>query len=179
MRAAVETVAENTSDGVTAPLFYAAFFGAAGEYVYKAVNTMDSMVGYKNDRYIDFGRCAAKLDDVFNYIPSRISALLMIAASCILGMDYNNAYRIFKRDRFKHASPNSAQTESVCAGALGLKLAGDAWYFGELHKKPFIGDDIRQIEVSDIAKINRMMYTAAALALLVFGAVKAVLIWVI
>lgn len=162
MRAAVETVAENTSDGVTAPLFYAAFFGAAGEYVYKAVNTMDSMVGYKNDRYIDFGRCAAKLDDVFNYIPSRISALLMIAASCILGMDYNNAYRIFKRDRFKHASPNSAQTESVCAGALGLKLAGDAWYGGVLFKKDYIGDEVKKIDREDIKRACKLMNVTGA-----------------
>lgn len=162
MRAAVETVAENTSDGVTAPLFYASFFGAAGEYVYKAVNTMDSMTGYKNDRYIDFGRCAAKLDDAFNFIPSRISALLMIAASWVLGMDYNNAYRIFKRDRFRHASPNSAQTESVCAGALGLRLAGDAWYGGILFKKDYIGDEVKKIDREDIRRACKLMSITGA-----------------
>ena len=157
MRAAVETVAENTSDGITAPFMYAAIMGAAGQYIYKAVNTMDSMVGYKNARYIDFGRCAAKTDDVFNYIPSRISAVLMIAASFILGMDYRNAYRIFRRDRFRHASPNSAQTESVCAGALDLRLAGDAWYGGVLFKKDYIGDEIKEIDYEDIRRACRLM----------------------
>lgn len=162
MRAAVETVAENTSDGVTAPLFYAALFGAAGEYIYKAVNTMDSMVGYKNERYIDFGRCAAKTDDVVNFIPSRIAAVLMIAASRILGMDYKNAYRIFRRDRFKHASPNSAQTESACAGALGLRLAGDAWYGGVLFKKEYIGDEIKKIDNEDIKRACSLMSVTGA-----------------
>lgn len=157
-RAAVETVAENTSDGITAPLFYTALLGSFGGYIYKAVNTMDSMVGYKNDRYMYFGRCAARLDDVANFIPSRLSAALMIAASYLLGYDYKGARRIFRRDRFKHASPNSAQTESVCAGALGLRLAGDAWYGGVLFKKEFIGDAGREIESEDIKRACRLSF---------------------
>ena len=129
IRAAVETVAENTSDGVTAPLFYIAFFGAVGGSFYKAANTMDSMIGYKNEKYAELGRSAARLDDVLNFIPSRLSALLMIAVCSLLRFDAKNAFRIWRRDRRKHASPNSAQTESACAGALHLRLAGDAWYF--------------------------------------------------
>jgi adenosylcobinamide-phosphate synthase len=167
MRAAVETVAENTSDGVTAPLIYCALFGSAGEYVYKAVNTMDSMVGYKNERYIDFGKCAAKLDDILNFIPSRISAVLMICASFLLSMDYKNAVKIFKRDRLKHASPNSAQTESVCAGALDLRLAGDARYGGVLFKKDFIGDEIKEINYHDIRRANRLMTCTGVLSFLI------------
>lgn len=158
MRAAVETVAENTSDGITAPLFYTALLGSFGGYIYKAVNTMDSMIGYKNDRYMYFGRCAAKLDDAANFIPSRLSAVLMIAASYLLGYDYKGAHRIFRRDRFKHASPNSAQTESACAGALGLRLAGDAWYGGVLFKKEFIGDAGREIEAEDIKRACRLSF---------------------
>lgn len=164
MRAAVETVAENTSDGVTAPLFYCALFGSAGEYVYKAVNTMDSMIGYKNEKYMDFGRCAARLDDVLNFIPSRLSALLMICASYILGYDHKNAKKIFLRDRYKHASPNSAQTESVCAGALNIRLAGNAWYGGVLFEKEYIGDDTRPIEAPDIKRACRLMYATGALS---------------
>jgi adenosylcobinamide-phosphate synthase len=167
MRAAVETVAENTSDGVTAPLIYCALFGSAGEYVYKAVNTMDSMIGYKNERYIDFGKCAARLDDILNFIPSRISAVLMICASFLLRMDYKNAAKIFKRDRLKHASPNSAQTESVCAGALDLRLAGDAWYGGVLFKKDFIGDEIKEINYHDIRRANRLMTCTGVLSFLI------------
>lgn len=140
-RAAVETIAENTSDGVIAPMLYTAIGGPVLGFVYKAVNTMDSMLGYKNDKYMYFGRFAARLDDVVNFIPARISAYLMIAAAFIGGrqLDGKNAYRIFKRDRFNHASPNSAQTESVCAGALRVQLAGDAVYFGKLVKKKYIG----------------------------------------
>lgn len=136
-RAAVETIAENTSDGVIAPMLYTAIGGPVLGFVYKAVNTMDSMLGYKNDKYMYFGRFAARLDDVVNFIPARISAYLMIAAAFIGGRQFDgkNAYRIFKRDRFNHASPNSAQTESVCAGALRVQLAGDAVYFGKLVKK--------------------------------------------
>lgn len=156
-KAAVETIAENTSDGVIAPLFYMMLFGGAGGWLYKAVNTMDSMVGYKNERYINFGRTAARTDDVFNYIPARLAAALMIAAAYLGDFDGPGAVRIFKRDRYKHASPNSAQTESVCAGALNVQLAGDAWYFGELHKKEFIGDPIRQVETEDIRRAARLM----------------------
>ena len=159
-RAAVETVAENTSDGVIAPIFYIALGGPLGGCLYKAANTMDSMVGYKNDRYIDFGRCAALFDDVVNYIPARLAALELVLAAYLTGMDGKNAWRIWKRDRRNHASPNSAQTESAVAGALGLRLAGDAVYFGKLHKKPFIGDDLRPIEPEDIRRSHRLMFTA-------------------
>ncbi|MCF0127972.1 MAG: cobalamin biosynthesis protein CobD [Pseudobutyrivibrio sp.] len=163
IKAAVETVAENTSDGVTAPMLYLALGGPVLGFFYKAVNTMDSMVGYKNDRYLDFGRVAAKLDDVANFLPARISAGLMIAAAFIGGREFDgkNAARIFKRDRYKHKSPNSAQTESVCAGALGIQLAGDAFYFGKLVKKDFIGDPIRNVEAKDIVRAGRLLYVTA------------------
>lgn len=164
-RAAVETIAENTSDGVIAPMLYTAIGGPVLGFVYKAVNTMDSMLGYKNDKYMYFGRFAARLDDVVNFIPARISAYLMIAAAFIGGRQFDgkNAYRIFKRDRFNHASPNSAQTESVCAGALRVQLAGDAVYFGKLVKKKYIGDRLREIEYEDIKRANRLMYITAFL----------------
>ena len=142
-KAAVETVAENASDGVAAPAIFMAIGGGVGGFIYKAVNTMDSMVGYKNEKYINFGKAAAKADDIFNFLPSRITAVLMIVSAALLGYDFKNAFRIFKRDRLKHASPNSAQTESVCAGAFGIRLAGDAWYFGKLYKKDYIGDPIQ------------------------------------
>ncbi len=171
-KAAVETVAENTSDGVTAPLIYMLIGGTPLGFLYKAVNTMDSMLGYKNDKYLYFGRVPAKMDDVFNYIPARITALSMTAASFLCGLDGKNAWRIYKRDRRKHASPNAAQTESVCAGALRVRLAGDAVYFGRLYKKEFIGDAVRQIEPEDIKRAGRLMYVTAFLMLLVFGAVK-------
>ena len=175
IRAAVETVAENTSDGVTAPLFYIALGGAVGGFVYKAVNTMDSMIGYKNEKYADLGRFAAKLDDCLNFVPSRLSALLMIAACPLIGLDGKNACRIWKRDRRKHASPNSAQTESVCAGALHLRLAGDAWYFEELHKKPYIGDDDRAIEPEDIRRANQLMYAASIVMLIAAAVIRCIL----
>ena len=165
-RAAVETVAENTADGIIAPLFYIALFGPLGGCVYKSVNTMDSMVGYKNDRYMDFGRFAAKFDDVVNYIPARLAALELILAAYLTGMDGKNAWRIWKRDRRNHASPNSAQTESAVAGALGLRLAGDAVYFGKLVKKPYIGDELRPIEPEDIRRAHRLMFTATGEMLL-------------
>lgn len=172
-RAAVETIAENTSDGVIAPMIYTAIGGPVLGFVYKAVNTMDSMLGYKNDKYMYFGRFAARLDDVVNFIPARISAYLMIAAAFIGGMQFDgkNAYRIFKRDRFNHASPNSAQTESVCAGALRVQLAGDAVYFGKLVKKKYIGDGLREIEYEDIKRANRLMYITAFLCELLSVAV--------
>ncbi len=167
-RAAVETVAENTSDGVIAPLFWILLFGAAGGFFYKAVNTMDSMLGYKNDAYLYFGRAAAKTDDAVNFIPARISALLMILSCPFLGLDRKNAVRIFRRDRFKHDSPNSAQTESVCAGALGIRLAGDAVYGGIVKKKEYIGDPLREIRYNDIAGSVRLMYGATVLMLCLF-----------
>lgn len=167
IKATVETVAENTSDGVTAPLLYMAVFGALGGFFYKAVNTMDSMIGYKTEKYADIGHFAAKFDDFLNFIPSRITAVIMIFSAYILGLDGKNALRIWRRDRRNHASPNSAQTEAVCAGALGVQLAGDAYYFGELHKKEFIGDELREIECDDIRRANRLMYAASTVTLLI------------
>ena len=174
-KAAVETVAENTSDGVIAPLIYMALFGACGAFFYKAVNTMDSMIGYKNDKYIYLGMIAAKLDDVVNYIPARLSALFMIVVSGVLGMNTKQAWRIYKRDRYQHASPNSAQTEAVCAGALSIQLAGDAYYFGELYHKPVIGDADRPVLPEDIRSANRLMYGTSILTLLVSVIVLAVM----
>ena len=177
-RAAVETIAENTSDGVIAPMLYTAIGGPVLGFVYKAVNTMDSMLGYKNDKYMYFGRFAARLDDVVNFIPARISAYLMIIAAFIGGRQFDgrNAYRIFKRDRFNHASPNSAQTESVCAGALRVQLAGDAVYFGKLVKKKYIGDRLREIEYEDIKRANRLMYITAFLCELLSVAVMSLIL---
>ena len=165
-KAAVETVAENASDGVIAPLFYMMLGGAPLALTYKAVNTMDSMVGYKNEQYLNFGRAAAKLDDAANYLPSRIAALLWIAAAALTGNDAKGAWRIWRRDRRNHASPNSAQTESACAGALGVQLAGPATYFGEYYDKPTIGDAARAIEPKDILQANRMMRVASVLGLI-------------
>lgn len=174
-KAAVETVAENTSDGVIAPLFYMALFGVYGAFVYKAINTMDSMTGYKNDHYIYFGTCAAKLDDIANFIPARLGALLMVAASYLTGLDGKGAWRIFKRDRYNHASPNSAQSEAVCAGALSVELAGDAYYFGKLYKKKTIGDHIRDICPEDIRRANKLMYVTSILMVVLCVAVIFVL----
>lgn len=162
-KAAIETVAENTSDGVIAPMLYTALGGPILGFFYKAVNTMDSMVGYKNDRYLYLGRAAARLDDAVNYIPARISAYLMIGAAFLAGRNFSGrqAFLIHKRDSRNHASPNSAQTESVCAGALGIRLAGDASYFGKLVKKPYIGDALRKVEYEDIRRSNHLMYATA------------------
>ena len=167
LKAAVETVAENASDGILAPLLFAAVLGPVGGICYKAVNTMDSMVGYKNDRYLYFGRAAAKLDDVLNFLPARISGFLMAAAAC-LGFDGKNSFRIFFRDRKNHASPNSAHTEAACAGALGLQLGGTHDYFGKPVVKPTIGDDLRAVTRGDVAAANRLALTTALLALLIF-----------
>ena len=177
-RAAVETIAENTSDGVIAPMLYTAIGGPVLGFVYKAVNTMDSMIGYKNDKYMYFGRFAARLDDVVNFIPARISAYLMIAAAFIGGRQFDgkNAHRIFKRAYINHASPNSAQTESVCAGALRVQLAGDAVYFGKLVKKKYIGDGLREIEYEDIKRADRLMYITAFLCELLSVAVMSLVL---
>ena len=171
-RAAVETVAENTSDGIVAPLIYLAIGGAPLGFFYKAVNTMDSMLGYVEPPYKNIGLIPAKADDVANFLPARISALFMLAAGWLLGMDGKNGWKIFRRDRFNHASPNSAQTESVCAGLLGLQLAGDAWYHGVLHKKKFIGDPLREIEHEDIPRACRLLYGTALLALALCAGIK-------
>lgn len=175
IRAAVETVAENTSDGVTTPIMYMALGGGALGFFYKAANTMDSMIGYKNEKYADLGRFAAKLDDVLNYLPSRITAIIMIFSAYLIRFNGRNALKIWKRDRRKHASPNSAQTESVCAGALDIRLAGDAYYFGELHKKEYIGDNNRQIENEDIRRANRLMYCTSVIVLLIFAALRSII----
>lgn len=171
-RAAVETVAENFSDGCVAPLLYMLLGGAPLALCYKAVNTMDSMVGYKNARWLHFGRVPAKLDDAANYIPARLAALLLIAAAKLCGEDAASAYRIWKRDRRKHASPNSAQCEAAMAGALGLRLCGPAAYFGERHEKPWIGDRRREIVPGDIRRACRMEYAGAVLGLAVFGMIR-------
>ena len=171
-KAAVETVAENTSDGIIAPLFYMAIGGPVLMFFYKGVNTMDSMVGYKNEKYLNFGRYAAKFDDIMNYIPARISAWLMVAASYVCGFDGKNAAKIYKRDRYNHASPNSAQTEAVMAGALDIQLAGNAYYFGKLYEKPTIGDNIRPVESQDIKRANRLLYVSAAMAVALFAGIR-------
>lgn len=174
-KAAVETVAENTSDGVIAPLIYLCIGGAPLGFLYKAFNTMDSMIAYKNDQYINFGRAAALCDDFVNFIPSRVSAIIMIISAFITGFDGKNAYKIFKRDRFNHDSPNSAQTESVCAGALNVMLAGDAVYKGVLHKKKTIGDDNRPVEFEDIKRVNKLMYATAVIGLVIFSMINLLL----
>ena len=172
-KAAVETVAENSTDGVVAPLCFLMLGGAGLGLLYKAVNTMDSMVGYRNERYQYFGTAAARLDDVCNFLPARLSALLMILSALMTGLDGKHAFRIWLRDRRKHKSPNSAQTESVCAGALGVELAGDASYFGTVQHKPAIGDGLRPIEARDIERACRLMLADSLLAVLLLGAVRA------
>ena len=172
IKAAVETVAENTSDGVIAPMLYMAVGGAVLGFAYKSVNTMDSMIGYKNEEYLYFGTAAAKLDDFVNYVPARLSAVLMILAAFFCGMDWRKAVYIYRRDRFKHKSPNAAQTEAVMAGALHVQLAGDAWYFGKLYEKPVIGDDIREIGAEDIKRSHRLLYGTAVLGIFLLLAVK-------
>ena len=165
IRATVETIAENTSDGIIAPMFFLALRGAPAGFFYKAVNTMDSMLGYIDAPYTNFGWLPAKADDVCNFLPARLSALLMLAAGAVQKLDIRNGWKIFCRDRYKHASPNSAQTEAACAGLLDVQLAGDAWYRGVLHKKEYIGDPIREIEISDIPLTCRLMYITSFLML--------------
>jgi adenosylcobinamide-phosphate synthase len=195
-KAAVETVAENTSDGIIAPMLYTAIGGPILGIIYKSINTMDSMVAYRNEKYIDFGRAAALTDDFANFLPARISGVLMIAATGILGLmqklcredddEYpqndtfhysaSNALRILRRDRRKHASPNAAHTEAVCAGALSIELAGDASYFGEIHHKPTLGDPIRPIESEDIIRANRLMLGTAIICEFLCLAVMALIL---
>jgi adenosylcobinamide-phosphate synthase len=171
-KAAVETVAENASDGVVAPLFYLLLGGAPLGLLYKAVNTMDSMVGYRSERYRYFGTAAARLDDVLNFLPARIAGVFMALAAHLGGFDGKNAWRVFRRDRYNHKSPNSAQTESAMAGALRVQLAGDAYYFGELVHKKTIGDDLRPVVPADIPAANRLMYRTAGLCLALFAAAR-------
>lgn len=178
-KAAVETVAENASDGVIAPLLFLMIGGVPLGFFYKAVNTMDSMVGYKNDKYLYFGRAAAKFDDVLNYIPARLSGMLMCGAAAFCGMDSKNAWRIYWRDRYNHSSPNSAHTEATAAGAMHIQLAGNAYYFGKLYEKPTLGDPDRPVEYEDIPRVNRLLYATAILSLVIFGLVKGIVLWLI
>ena len=178
-KATVETVAENTSDGIIAPMIYMFLGGAPLAFLYKGVNTLDSMIGYKNDKYLYFGRFAAKTDDVFNFIPAVFSGLIMVLASFICGFNGKNAWKIFLRDRHNHSSPNSAKTEAVCAGALEIQLAGDAWYFGKLVKKKTIGDPLREPEQEDIKRANILLYATAATALFLFTFINLALLAVL
>ena len=174
-KAAVETVAENASDGVIAPLLFLAIGGAPLGVLYKSINTMDSMVGYKNDRYLYFGRAAAKLDDLVNFIPARLAGVLLCLAARPAGFDGRNAWRIFRRDRKNHKSPNSAHTEAAAAGALDVQLAGSSYYFGKLVEKPTIGDPLRSVEPADILRCNRLMYAGTFLAMVLFCGLPLVL----
>jgi adenosylcobinamide-phosphate synthase len=175
IRATVETVAENTVDGIIAPMFYAFIGGAPLAMAYKAINTLDSTVGYKNEKYMNLGFASAKIDDIANYIPARISVLLMTIGSLILGYDYKSCFKISIRDRKNHKSPNCAYSEGAVAGALGVQLGGTNIYFGKEVYKPTIGDKIREIEIEDIVKTNKIMYATSITSILIFTALFMVL----
>lgn len=175
-KAVVETVAENTSDGVTAPMLYMMILGAPLGMLYKAINTMDSMLGYKNDRYMYFGRIPAKIDDVANFIPARITGLLMCLTAPLIGLDGRNAYRIYKRDRLKHLSPNSGHLEAACAGAMHIMLGGDSFYFGKLVEKASLGDPDREVRITDIPGSIKMMYASSLAMLALLEVVRIVLV---
>ena len=178
-RATVETIAENTADGIIAPLFYMLIGGAPLEDIYKAINTMDSMLGYKNDKYLDFGRAAALVDDYANYLPSRLAALLMIVAAGLGGFSTTEAWRVWHRDRRKHTSPNSGQTEAVMAGALGIVLGGASSYGGREVVKPTLGDFRRPIELEDIRRSQKIMWLTTLLMLMLIIALRVFLLLVI
>lgn len=171
-RAVIETIAENMSDGVIAPILFAGVFGAAGSMAYKAVNTMDSMFGYKNEKYIKFGYFPAKLDDLFNYIPARVTGILIIISSFFLKRDYKNSFKIYKRDRYNHTSPNSAHPEAAMAGALDIQLGGANYYFGKIVEKPVIGDKIKEIEINDVKKTAEILYLSAGMGFILMVIIK-------
>lgn len=171
-RAVIETIAENMSDGVIAPILFAGVFGAAGSMAYKAVNTMDSMFGYKNEKYIKFGYFPAKLDDLFNYIPARVTGILIIISSFFLKRDYKNSFKIYKRDRYNHTSPNSAHPEAAMAGALDIQLGGANYYFGKIVEKPVIGDKIKEIEINDVKKTAEILYLSTVMGFILMVIIK-------
>lgn len=166
VRAVIETVAENMSDGIIAPLFFAGIGGAPLAMAYKAVNTCDSMFGYKNDKYIDFGFVSAKLDDFFNYIPARVTGYFIIIASFILGLNYKESYKIYIRDRYNHTSPNSAHPEAAVSGALDIRLGGANYYFGKLVEKPTIGNDKEEIKIEHLYKTNNILFLVSFIGLI-------------
>lgn len=174
-RAVIETIAENMSDGVIAPILFAGIFGAAGSMAYKAVNTMDSMFGYKNEKYIKFGYFPAKLDDLFNYIPARVTGIFIIISSFFLKRDYKNSFKIYKRDRYNHTSPNSAHPEAAMAGALDIQLGGANYYFGKIVEKPVIGDKIKDIEINDVKKTAEILYLSAVMGFILMVIIKVII----
>ncbi|MVX62299.1 cobalamin biosynthesis protein [Clostridium chromiireducens] len=176
IKAVVETIAENMADGIIAPLFYASIFGAPLAFAYKAVNTLDSMFGYKNDKYMDFGFFSAKLDDIFNYIPARITGILIVISAGILGYNYKNSIKIYKRDRYNHTSPNSAHPEAAIAGALGVELGGANYYFGKLVEKPKIGDKLKEIEINDVNKTAKVLYLSAVIGFMIAISVRTIVL---
>lgn len=169
IRSTMETISENTVDGIVAPMFYMFLGGMPLAMAYKAINTLDSMVGYKNEKYMDFGKFSAKVDDVANFIPARITGILIVLASMILGYDYKNSLKIFIRDRKNHSSPNSAHSEASVAGALGVQFGGKVSYFGKEIDKPTIGDKTKEFELEDIRKNIRIMYVTSFLSLVIFS----------
>ena len=171
IRSTMETISENTVDGIVAPMFYMFLGGMPLAMAYKAINTLDSMVGYKNDKYMDFGKFSAKVDDVANFIPARITGVLIVLASIILGYDYKNSLKIFIRDRKNHSSPNSAHSEASVAGALGVQFGGKVSYFGKEMNKPTIGDKTKDFELEDIKKNIKIMYVTSFLSLAVFSVI--------
>lgn len=167
VKACVETISENITDGIIAPLFYITIGGAPLGWYYKSVNTLDSMVGYKNEKYKDFGYFSAKWDDVLNYIPARMTGVLILIVGSILKYDTKNGIKVLKRDKRNHASPNSAYSEAAVAGLLNIQLGGKASYFGIVSMKPTMGDENKAIEVEDIQKTKRIMYLTSAVGLLI------------
>ena len=172
IRSTMETISENTVDGIVAPMLYMFLGGLPLSITYKAINTFDSMVGYKNEKYMDFGKFSAKLDDVANFIPARITGILIVIASMILGYDYKNSLKIFIRDRKNHSSPNSGHAEAGVAGALGVQFGGRVSYFGKEVDKPVIGDKIKDFELEDIKKNIKIMYAASFLSLVMFSVIS-------